>query len=116
MIELAAEPHADKTWIDVHVTVPDVHDRAGARVTVALVQDGLVSNVKAGENGGKHLAHDHVVREWRAGLPLDAEGEMRGRLTFALPAEAGPVSIVAFAENSTTGEVLQALSLPLCAR
>ena len=116
VIELAAEPHGDKTWIDVHVTVPDTRDRTHATVAVALVQDGLVSNVKAGENSGRRLNHDHVVRQWRAGLPLDAEGEMRSRLTFALPAEQGPVSIVAFAENSTTGEVLQALSLPLCAR
>jgi hypothetical protein len=114
VIELAADPHGDMAWIDVHVSVPNMRDRVHAKVAVALVQDGLVSNVQAGENSGRHLAHDHVVRQWRAGLPLNAEGEMRERLTFALPLEQGPVSIVAFAEDSMTGDILQVLALPMC--
>jgi hypothetical protein len=98
----------------VHINVPDARDRARAQIAVALVQDGLVSQVTAGENRGKRLSHDHVVRDWHVGRSLDAAGEMREYLTFALPAEAGPVSIVAFAEDAQTGEVLQAVALPMC--
>jgi len=36
-------------------------------------------------------------------------------VSFALPADTGPLAIVAFAENAATGDVLQALTLPLCA-
>ena len=75
-----------------------------------------MTEVKAGENAGKRLAHDHVVRQWRVGPTLDTNGEARGRLTFPLPAERGPLSIVAFADNTTSGDVLQAFALPLCAR
>jgi hypothetical protein len=108
-IELAAEPYRN----DVRV---DLRDSVHAAVAVVLVQSGLVSDVKAGENAGKRLAHDHVVRQWRAGPPLDANGEAGAQLTFSLPADPGPLTIVAFAENSANGEVLQALALPLCAR
>jgi len=115
-IELAAQPRgARATDVELSVRVPEPRDRATTRIHVALVQSALTSDVAAGENAGKHLSHDHVVREWRAGLKPDAKGEVRERLSFTLPAETGPLTIVAFAENAGTGDVLQALSLPLCA-
>ena len=116
MIELAAEPQGANATVDVHVNVPDVKDRGHAVVAVALIQSKLSSEVKAGENAGKRLKHDHVVRQWRDGLSLDASGELRQRLQFPLPADAGPLEIVAFAEDAEGGDVLQALSLPFCAR
>jgi hypothetical protein len=115
-IELTAEPQGDGAKVDLRVRVPDARDRAHAVIAVALVQDGLVSEVKAGENSGKRLSHDHVVRQWRTGPALDATGEARMRLAFALPADTGRLSVVAFAEDRATGEVLQALALPFCAR
>ena len=116
-IELAVEPQGTDAIVDVHVKVPDVRDRVRAVVAVALVQSKLSSDIKAGENAGKRLTHDHVVRQWRAGpAVLDAAGETRQQFVFAIPADAGPISIVAFAEDSASGEVLQALSLPFCAR
>jgi len=33
-----------------------------------------------------------------------------------LPVDTGPLSVVAFAEDTVSGEVLQALALPFCAR
>jgi len=116
-IELAVEPQGTDVIVDVHVKVPNVRDRSRAVVAVALVQSKLSSDVKAGENAGKRLTHDHVVRHWRAGpAALDAAGETRQRFVFAIPADAGPISIVAFTEDAASGEVLQALSLPFCAR
>jgi hypothetical protein len=115
-IELAVEPQGTDAIVDVHVKVPDVRDRGRAFVAVALVQSRLSSDVTAGENAGKRLTHDHVVRQWRVGpAALDAAGETRQQFVFAIPADAGPISIVAFAEDSASGEVLQALALPLCA-
>ena len=116
-IELAVEPQGTDAIVNVHVKVPDVRDRSRAVVAVALVQSKLSSDVKAGENAGKRLTHDHVVRQWRAGpAALDAAGETRQQFVFAIPADAGPISIVAFAEDAASGEVLQALSLPFCTR
>jgi hypothetical protein len=112
---LGQDAQARAANVDVDVRVPDRRDRANAQVNVALVQSSLASDVAAGENAGKHLAHDHVVRQWREGLKLDANGEMHQRISLPLPPETGPLAIVAFAERAGTGEVLQALSLPLCA-
>ncbi len=85
-IELAAArtDHATVA-VDVHVRVPSAPDRSHAEVTVALLQSGLASNVKAGENKGKHLVHDHVVRAWRSEL---ARGRQRRIATARGPAVA----------------------------
>ena len=114
-IELAARPRGTAADVDVDVQVPAARDRRDARVVVALVQSGLASEVTAGENAGKRLQHDHVVRDWRPDIALDAAGKLSRRLHFDLPADGGPLSIVALAENARTGEVLQTLELPLCA-
>ncbi len=100
--------------VDVHVRVLQAPERAHAVVAVALVQSGLASDVKAGENEGKHLVHDHVVRAWRSGLAVDASGELRQRVELPLPSDSGPLEVVALAEDGANGDVLQALALPLC--
>jgi len=115
-IELAAQTQDGQARVEIRVTVADQRDRNRARVAVALVQDGLASEVNAGENAGKRLSHDHVVRQWRGGLPLRPDGELREQFSFTLPPETGPLTVVAFAEDTGSGEVLQAAALPLCER
>ena len=117
-IELAAAPvERNATAVDVRVRIPDARDRAHAAIAIALVQDGLTSDVKAGENAGKHLAHDRVVRQWHVDpVRLDATGEGAQHVVLSLPPEAGALSLVAFAEDTSTGNVLQAVDLPLCGR
>ena len=115
-IELAASPPERKaTTVDVRVRVPDPRDRSHAAIAVALVQDGLSSEVKAGENAGKRLAHDHVVRQWdEDAARFDVAGDASRRVVLALPQDGCPLSVVALVENGATGAVLQALSLSLC--
>jgi hypothetical protein len=115
-IELSAQRADPGTVVvDLRVRVPDSRDVAHAVVGVALTQDGLASDVKAGENAGKRLAHEHVVRVWEGNLALGVGGELKRSLRLPLPADRGPATIVALAENAATGEVLQALALPVCA-
>jgi hypothetical protein len=113
-IELGVDTANGDAIVDVHVMIPDARDRAHAVVAVALVQNKLSSEVKAGENAGKRLNHDHVVRQWREAIAVDTAGEVRQRLRLPLPKDAGPLEIVAFAEDATSGDVLQTLALPLC--
>jgi hypothetical protein len=87
--------------------------RKGAVLFVALTDNGLVSEVKAGENKGKRLVHDHVVRELRGDIAIGPSGEGAGTLTLPRPAEPGKSpTIVAFVQNAD-GLVLQTLALPL---
>ncbi len=89
-------------------------DARRASLAVALVDNGLVSDVKAGENAGARLAHDHVVRQFASGFALSGGGA-RAAVDWRLPNEAGrSPAIVAFVQDAN-GDVLQALALPLAA-
>jgi hypothetical protein len=86
---------------------------------VAITQNGLVTQVKAGENRGETLRHDFVVRDLKterrwpgADRPLETRVEFSPRPDWQ-PAR---MSFVAFVQDVRTGEVLQALSAPLCTR
>ncbi len=84
---------------------------SGARLWLALVQSGLATAVKAGENRGETLRNDHVVRDWRGPYPVDGAS---GTLTFppSAAAQAGPWSVVALIDDPR-GITLQAARLPL---
>ena len=101
--------------LPVQVKASSVRD---GKLYVALVESGVASQVRAGENNGRLLRHDFVVREWLAPVPLSSGVAMVGR-TLALPAGAGAgvasgkLGISAFVQTDK-GEVLQALALPVC--
>ena len=81
-----------------------------------MTDNGLVSDVRTGENAGVRLTHDHVVRLFRAGPAADANGDIRWDVALPLPSEAGSeTTVVAFVQNAAAGDVLQALALPLTA-
>jgi hypothetical protein len=112
-LEVAPQPGGTLA-VEARVQVPAAADRKGATTYVALVESGLASEVRAGENAGARLAHDHVVREFRAGAAADASGAATTDVVLEWPDEAGTAAtVVAFVQNPGTGEVLQALALPL---
>ncbi len=95
-----------------------VADRTGARraaLWLAYTDSGHVTEVKAGENRGVRLAHDHVVRAWHGPFPVGADGAATATVTFAPPAERGRApAIVAVVVDVGSGDVLQTLTLPAC--
>ena len=96
--------------VDVKASGP-----GGALLQVALVQNKVVSKVIAGENGGRTLHHDFVVRQWLAPQPIGRDGNAAVTRVLPLPngAAAGDFAVTAFVQ-SASGEVLQAFSLPVC--
>ena len=87
----------------------------GGTLYVALVESGLAVNVTAGENRGRTLRHDFVVREWLPPLELARDGKATVARTVPVPQGALPknLGVSAFVQ-SARGEVLQAFSLPAC--
>ncbi len=87
-----------------------------ASMYLALYENGLVSNVKAGENAGATLHHDRVVRGLWGPWPVAMTGTSR-QLLVNLPkdARAAHSGFTAFIENESSGETLQSLGLPLAA-
>jgi hypothetical protein len=73
--------------------------------------------VRAGENAGKRLDHDYVVRDLGGPFVLDRSGRVRIDHRIRLPrgADLERVGVAVFVERADTGSVLQATSLyPLC--
>lgn len=82
---------------------------------LALYENSLVSEVHSGENAGKQLRHDYVVREWIGPLAFAADGRLDSRQRFNVadinPSRSGIAAIV---ESSNGSHLHQALALPLC--
>lgn len=85
----------------------------------AMYQDGLSSNVSAGENSGVVLKHDRVVRQWlgpyRVTLGPSDKNISNKTIDVTLPKNATlqHIGFIAILENATNGQVLQSVKLPL---
>jgi len=95
----------------------EVHsDRRDTEVYVALYEHNLRSQVTRGENTGRALEHDYVVRAWAG--PLRANGDHPTRLDtlLAVPADARlpHVGVAIWAQDSRSGTLLQAASKESC--
>jgi len=85
---------------------------------VALLENNLSSEVRAGENSGKVLLHDFVVREMIGPLRADSSGRLHWSGTVALQShwKHPDLGIAAFVQDMRDGDVLQALQAPLCSK
>ena len=82
---------------------------------VVATQDGLSSRVTAGENNGEHLKHSFVARDLAmakaaGSAPLQLAPTFKPKANWNLE----KMSVAAFVQNLRTGEVLQAVSGPVC--
>ena len=84
-----------------------------ASLYLALYENGLSTEVKAGENEGVLLRHERVVRQLLGPYPL-AGTQWSKALHVAAPRDVHPdrLGLTAFVQ-SRPGDTLQALSLPL---
>ncbi len=85
---------------------------AGAGVFLALYENKLANHVSAGENRGKKLEHDFVVRELAG--PFAANAAINHKFKVAPSWKTRDLSVAAFVQAAATGDVLQAVALPWC--
>ena len=110
-IELDARIGAEAVDADLRVSL-DAPPSRSTYVALAYADSALVSDVRAGENRGERLVHDHVVRAFVT-RPLEA-ARASVSLRIARPAEGGErPTLVAFVQDAASGDVLQTLPLPL---
>ena len=111
----AVEPTAIRA--ELSATLLDPSERKSAAVYLAAYENRLASDVNAGENRGKRLEHDFVVREWIG--PIGFGDGLKIEESRALPllpgADRKNLGVAAFVQDRSTSEVLQALMLPACA-
>ena len=86
---------------------------------IAVVESNLVTDVDDGENEGERLKHDYVVRALHGPEFVSrpaVEGTLEVPVELAADWKPADMDIVGFAQNLRTGEILQAVSMPLTQR
>ena len=79
--------------------------RGGLDVMVALFEDGASTKVERGENGGRTIANDSIVRKLVRVATLDGKGVVEERVKLAVGAKMGAV---AFLQDAKTRRVIAA--------
>lgn len=101
--------NADASGLDLSAT--STTSEAGASLYLAVYENGLISTVTAGENGGATLHHDYVVRQWlgpyRPGQPVHAN------LVLKPEWKKQNLGVAAFVQTQG-GDVLQAVAGKIC--
>jgi hypothetical protein len=109
-------PAASGLGVEVAVALSRVNPARAPQVILALYENGLSTQVKAGENRGKHLTHDFVVRDLAG--PFTSGRETKTALKHAFPIatswRATRLVVAAVVQDPASGDVLQALALPVC--
>jgi hypothetical protein len=76
---------------------------------VALYENNLESQVQAGENRGKRLHHDYVVRDLLGPVAVatDQITHQAWQIPLAADWKTADMGVAAFVQSTKTGEVLQ---------
>ncbi len=92
----------------------------GVAAYVVISEDRLESRVNAGENRGAILRHDYVVRQLLGPFSLDSASAkattwpIKQRISLGRDWKRADLAISAFVQEDASGEMLQAVRLPLC--
>ena len=102
--------------ITLKATVQAVNsaDTNHADIFIAIYENKLVSQVNAGENNGRELKHDYVVRDFYGAYQLSNKNEFAKNITLKPEWKGRQAGAVIFVQDSRNGEILQSLALPFC--
>lgn len=89
-------------------------DAKNADIYVAIYENKLVSKVNAGENNGRELKHDYVVRHFFGAYQLSNLKTFNKNFNLKPEWKDKAAGAVIFLQNSQNGEILQSLQLPFC--
>lgn len=89
---------------------------AAAAMYLALYENGLQTRVLAGENRGRELSHQFMVRRLIGPIAFDSTGKARARESIRAPADwrAAKLGVAAFVQEANGTAILQALAVGAC--
>jgi hypothetical protein len=97
----------------VEATARSVVD--GAALYVAVAENGLSTQVQAGENAGHRLPHEHVVRAWIGPIELrDGSASLQRSVSLAKDWRRSRLEVSAFVQDQHDGRILQAVGAGQC--
>lgn len=124
-LKLRGQLANDKIEAIVNVEFADQQATKDVVLYLAVSENNLVSQVTAGENRGVKLMHDHVVREFSGPFPVAFRADSAGTNkvvneishVIAAPKEwkRPDLNLVAFIQNTRSGEIVQTVTTPICA-
>ena len=114
-LSLDAVQENGKMTLKTSAQTTNPSDAKNVDVFVAIYENKLVSQVKAGENSGRELKHDYVVREFFGAYQINNQNEFSKNFTLDAAWAKRDAGAVIFVQNSQTGEILQSLALKFCA-
>ncbi len=100
--------------LEAQATLNGQLDAGNMHVYVALYQNGLQSVVNAGENRGRTLKHDYVVRKLFGRYTLNDKSMFSKAFTLSSKWNGRDAGAVVFMQDKTTGAIIQSLALPFC--
>jgi hypothetical protein len=102
--------------LQLHGTVTFPSAPSSKAAWVALFHNDLTTSVAGGENAGRTLQHDFVVRTLVGPLAVTRDGnvDLDQTLHVAKDWAAAQLGVAVFAQDTSTGEVLQAVSRSSC--
>jgi hypothetical protein len=114
-ITLKVTPKINALNILTEATITETALKKDAGVFLALYENHLQSDVQAGENAGRILHHQFVVRKWIGPLALNDQGQLRWSKSVSLGQEwkMKDIGVVACVLNIDNGDTLQAVALSL---
>ena len=92
-----------------------VSDSKNVDIFVAIYENQLVSQVNAGENNGRTLQHDYVVRHFFGAYQLNAQNTFNKQFHLTSEWKSKSAGAVIFVQDMRNGDILQSLALPFCA-
>jgi hypothetical protein len=113
-LTLNAVQENGKITLKTSAQTTNPNDAKNVDVFVAIYENKLVSKVNAGENSGRELKHDYVVREFFGAYQISNQNEFSKNFTLNSAWKSKDGGAVIFVQNSQTGEILQSLALPFC--
>jgi hypothetical protein len=115
-IELLQRQDKNRLEVELVTHVLQADAIPGSRTFLAVTESGLESAVRSGENRGRHLTHDFVVRHLIGPLTPDVTGQLRWRGEFSPDPDSGARgrSLAVFVQDVRSRDVLQALQTPVC--
>jgi hypothetical protein len=101
--------------LDTNARIALQRKDANASAFLALYENRLANQINAGENKGKRLEHDFVVRELAGPFAIDGRKVIQHQFGLSPNWKLRDLGVAAFVQTAENGEVLQALALGYCA-
>ncbi len=110
----AANQASGEILIKATAQAVNTNDIKNSDIFIAIYENKLISQVNAGENNGRELKHDYVVRDFLGAYQLSNKNEFTKNITLKPDWKGRNAGAVIFVQDSRNGEILQSLQLPFC--